>query len=114
MAVSTGKAYSLATAEEGALPYIDRTYEITGVSEGLDGGVLVRTANDDKYGQAEDHLRLHLNAEGIVYVGYDKRSVTIESEIGEVDPRGFRSIALPLHKKGLEPPLKIDSLLRDP
>ena len=79
MAESTGKAYSLATAEVGALPYIDRIYEITGVSEGLDGGVLVRTANDDKHGQAEDHLRLHLNAEGIVYVCYDKRVETLPS-----------------------------------
>ncbi len=73
MGVSTNRPYSLGTAELNALPCIDRSYRITAISAGLDGGVLVRTAMDDKYVAAADHLTLALGQSSVVYVCYDKR-----------------------------------------
>lgn len=73
VSVSTGKPYSLARAELGALPYIDRDYTITDISAGLDGGVLVRPDNDDKSVNVTNHLVLRLYKLTVVYVCYDKR-----------------------------------------
>jgi hypothetical protein len=70
--VSTAKPYSLATAKVGALPYIDRTYTITALPSALSGGVLVRTANDDKGVTNSSHLTLRLGKAATVYVVYDK------------------------------------------
>ena len=69
--VSTGKAYtSNATAETNALPYVDRSYVITSISAGPSGGVLVRTANDDKAVTAAAHLKLSVNRSAVLYVVY--------------------------------------------
>lgn len=65
--------YSISEAVLGSKPYTDRNYEITGISSGIDEGVLVRTANDDKYVTAEDHLVLLLLKDAAVYVCYDNR-----------------------------------------
>jgi hypothetical protein len=70
--VSTVKPYSLATAKVGALPFIDRTYTITALPSALNGGVLVRTANDDKGNTNSSHLTLRLGQAATVYVAYDK------------------------------------------
>ncbi len=74
--VSTGKPYSLGTARRDALPYIDRSYVVTAISAGLDGGTLVRTAMDDKYVTATSHLTLRLGREADVFVCYDARGGT--------------------------------------
>ncbi len=71
--VSTGRPYSLATAQNGELPYIDRSYAITSLSGALNGGVLVRTANDDKYVSTPSHLTLTLGQQARLYVCYDHR-----------------------------------------
>mgnify|MGYP000648687425 CR=1 FL=1 len=71
--VSTVKPYSLATAKAGALPYIDRSYGITALPPALNGGVLVRTANDDKAVTTSSHLTLRLGKTATVYVVYDKK-----------------------------------------
>ncbi len=73
VSVSTGRAYSLATAEAGALYYIDRKYTILDLSAELDGAVLVRTSNNDKYVTEPNHLTLRIGREAIVSVCYDKR-----------------------------------------
>jgi len=70
--VSTSKPYSLATAKAGALPYIDRSYTITALPAALNGGVLVRTANDDKGNTNSSHLTLRLGQAATVYAVYDK------------------------------------------
>jgi hypothetical protein len=54
------------------MPYIDRTYTITALPAALDGGVLVRTANDDKGVTNSSHLTLQLGQAATVYVVYDK------------------------------------------
>ncbi len=71
--VSTVKPYSLGTAQAGALPYIDRSYVITALPTVLNGGVLVRTANDDKGVTTSSHLTLRLGKAATVYVVYDKK-----------------------------------------
>ncbi len=73
--VSTDQPYSLAAAKVGGLPYIDRGLSITSLSPGLNGGVLVRTAMDDKYVSDAAHLTLELGREAVVYVCYDPRGV---------------------------------------
>jgi hypothetical protein len=71
--VSSDRPYSLAGAVKGARPYIDRPYRIKGIGAGLNGGVLVCTANNDKRLRVEEHLKLRINADAEVFVLYDKR-----------------------------------------
>ncbi len=73
VSVSTGKPYSLGTAEVDALYYIDRNYVISDLSSALDGQVLVRTANNDKYVRTENHLVLSVGRDVTLSVCYDKR-----------------------------------------
>ena len=77
ISVSTGEDYTLAQAEKGAKAYIDRNYTITKISSRLNGGVLVQTANDDKWVTAEEHLTLRFFKDALVYVCYDKRATTL-------------------------------------
>jgi hypothetical protein len=71
--VASGKTYSTATAKVGALQYTDRTYTVTAISSALNGGVLIRQANDDKLRTGSAELKFTVNAAAIVYVCYDKR-----------------------------------------
>jgi hypothetical protein len=71
--VSTGRPYSLASAEAGALVYIDRSYTVTDIHVDLEGGVLVRTANNDKYVKAPEHLKLMVGRQAVISVCYDRR-----------------------------------------
>jgi hypothetical protein len=73
VSVSSGKPYTLATADLNALPYIDRTYVINAIGAELKGGVLVQTANEDRYLTTSNHLALKLHAAATVYVALDKR-----------------------------------------
>ena len=77
VSVSTGEPYALTQAEKGAKAYIDRDYTITSITSGLNGGVLVRTANDDKWVTAKNHLTLRFFRDAVVYVCYDKRATTL-------------------------------------
>jgi len=71
--VSTGKPYSLSTAQVGALAYIDRSYTIASISSALAGGTLIRTANDDKSVTATSHLKFTVSGNAYVYVAWDLR-----------------------------------------
>jgi hypothetical protein len=75
--VSTGKAYSTATARAGALYYIDRSYTIASLGAALAGGVLIRTANDDKYVTASAHLQFSVSADATLYACTDRRATTL-------------------------------------
>lgn len=66
--VSTSKPYRLATAEVGAVAYIDRTYTITALSRALTGGTLIQSANDDKFVTSSKYLQLRLGQAATVYV----------------------------------------------
>ncbi len=77
VSVSTAEPYALSRAEKGVKAYIDRGYAITGLTPGLNGGVLVQTANDDKSLAAEDHLTLRFSKPALVYVCYDRRASTL-------------------------------------
>jgi hypothetical protein len=70
---SKAEGYELRTAEVGALPYVDRHYKIKTMSHRLEGSVLVATANDDKWEDASDHLRLKINRTAELFVCYDRR-----------------------------------------
>lgn len=70
--VSTGKPYSVAAANAGALYYIDRSYTIGSTPS----GTLIRTSNDDKNVSATSHLTFTLNGAATVLVAYDKRATT--------------------------------------
>lgn len=71
--VSTGKSYSVTTAQSDVLVYIDRDYTINTITDKLDDGHLVRTANDDRYVTEPNHLTLEISETAIVYVCYDER-----------------------------------------
>ncbi|MFC1479096.1 Ig-like domain-containing protein [Planctomycetota bacterium] len=77
VSVSTEKDYSLAPSVSGCLYYIDRSYTVQGISTGLDGGVLVRTANDDKRTAEPSHLMLYATEEVTVSVCYDPRAAVL-------------------------------------
>lgn len=81
--VSTGRAYSLSTAQIGALPWIDRSYSITALSAALSGGRLVRTAMDDKHVTTTPHLRFTVNQSATVYVCYDVRATTFPTWLND-------------------------------
>ncbi len=71
--VSTGEPYAITRAEIDAPIYIDRGYTITELSDNLQGGVLIRTANDDKSVDAAEHLKIRLWRDAALYVAYDIR-----------------------------------------
>jgi hypothetical protein len=71
--VSSGKPHDVSIARVGQTYRIDRAYTITALSPGLDGGTLIRSANDDKNVKVPTHLTLTLAAPAMVYVAYDKR-----------------------------------------
>ncbi|HLF93131.1 MAG TPA: hypothetical protein VJB14_06705, partial [Planctomycetota bacterium] len=82
--VSTGKAYTAnATAKAGALHYIDRSYTVTSLGGALAGGVLIRTANDDKSVTANPHLRFSVNVSATVWVCYDKRGTQVPAWLND-------------------------------
>lgn len=81
--VSTGKAYSLSTAQAGALYYIDRSYTIGSLSTALSGGKLIRTANDDKSVTTTAHLKFTVNKSATVYVCYDKRASQVPAWLSD-------------------------------
>jgi len=83
VSVSTGKPYSLGTAEAGALYYIDRRYAILEVGSTLDGQVMVRTANNDKYVKTEDHLVLSVGRDVTLSVCYDKRGTILPAWLAD-------------------------------
>ncbi|MBL8797039.1 MAG: hypothetical protein JNM56_24270, partial [Planctomycetia bacterium] len=67
------KGFTTTIARLQALCYIDRTYGLTALSPGLEGGLLIRTACDDKYTTGASYLSFTLTAPAIVYVAYDPR-----------------------------------------
>jgi hypothetical protein len=77
VSVSSGKPYTLAKAEKNALPYIDRTYVINAIGPQLDGGVLVQTANLDRYMTNSNHLVLNLHKAATVFIALDGRTAVL-------------------------------------
>jgi hypothetical protein len=75
MFVASGRSYALSKAETGAKVYIDRDYTITGITPGLNKGVLVQTANDDKttYSELGVTMILSVLQDATVYVCLDQR-----------------------------------------
>jgi hypothetical protein len=72
--VSTGKAYALGIAKVDALMFIDRTYRIISLPSAQNGGVLIRTANKDKYVAVANHLTFSVNQPSVITVAYDSRA----------------------------------------
>ena len=80
--ISSGSPYDLICADVGVQPYIDRSYTITELNSGssdyaLKGGVMIRTANDDKFISAEEHLKITFNQEVDVFTVYDRRAYSV-------------------------------------
>ncbi|MEO5767523.1 MAG: PIG-L family deacetylase, partial [Polyangia bacterium] len=75
--VSTRKPYAPASAVPGAAYYIDRGFKIGSLSAALNGGTLIKTANDDKNVTATNHLRFTPAAAATVYVGMDRRTTRL-------------------------------------
>jgi len=73
LSVSSKRSYRIAEAKRWARQFTDRRYRITAMSPELEGGVLVRTANNDKKNSQEHHLRLYMYKPATLYVAYDKR-----------------------------------------
>ena len=75
--ISTGGPTALASAQVNALPYSDRSYTLTSLSSRLQGGVLVRLPNSDKYNRSTSYLTLSVSEEAFIYVGYDRRGYAV-------------------------------------
>lgn len=71
--VSNEETYHLDKARKGSRPYIDRSYKIESISRAMKNGILVKTANNDKYIEEEVHLVLFFHSDATVYLCYDKR-----------------------------------------
>ena len=66
--------YGLTTLGVGKRYCIDRAYTLASFPSVLDGGFLVRTANDDKLARGEVFLSLRLARAATIYVGFDRRA----------------------------------------
>jgi hypothetical protein len=77
VSIATGGPTSIDTAQAGALPYSDRSYQITAISSRLNGGVLVRIPNNDKYNRSASYLTLNVTQDAFVYVAYDRRGISV-------------------------------------
>lgn len=73
VSVSSGRRYSIGTAEIGKPAYVDRRYAIRVLPKSLVGSVLVLSSMDDDYAAADDHLQLQLKAPATVTVATDRR-----------------------------------------
>jgi len=73
--VATHKRYKTAWAEIGARIYTDRGYKIRQITPGLAGGVLVRTANNDKWFNKERLFTLTVDQDAFVYICFDQRAM---------------------------------------
>lgn len=58
------------TAKPGSFCYSDRAFTITSLPKELLGGQLIRTANNDDFATAPDHLPLDLATDSTLYVCY--------------------------------------------
>jgi hypothetical protein len=81
--VSTGKAYVLRTAQVNARMYIDRSIKITGLPSALVGGVLIRTANDDRYVSVANHLTFSVTRASTITIAYDKRATSLPTWLND-------------------------------
>lgn len=81
--VSTGESYSVTTAQSDVLVYIDRDYTINTITDKLDDGHLVQTANDDKYVTEPNHLTLEISETATVYVCYDERQTSLPTWLND-------------------------------
>ena len=66
--------YRLTKLGVGERYYIDRAYTLASFPSVLDGGFLVRTANDDKLARVEGFLSFRLARTATIYVGFDRRA----------------------------------------
>jgi hypothetical protein len=73
-AVSSGRPYSLTPLGADVPVYIDRPYAVTELSPGLEGGLLLQTANNDKWIRTDAHLQLWVHGEAILLACYDSRA----------------------------------------
>jgi hypothetical protein len=71
--VSGRRNFQLGSAEAGHRVYLDRSYRIEDISSGLQGGVLVMTANNDKWYRGCKYMQLQVRERADVYVCFDKR-----------------------------------------
>ncbi|MBN2412626.1 PKD domain-containing protein [candidate division KSB1 bacterium] len=69
--------YKLAWLQEGDQYYFDRDYYIVNIPDSLRDLVWVKTANDDKNSTADSLLKVFLEWEANVYVGYDHRGAIL-------------------------------------
>jgi hypothetical protein len=81
--VSTGKAYVLRTAKVDTLIYIDRTSRITSLPSALLGGVLIRTANDDRYVTVANHLTFSVTRTSTITVAHDGRATSLPTWLND-------------------------------
>jgi serine/threonine protein kinase len=81
--VSTGKRYDVVSAKVGGTVYIDRDYTIVALSPALDGGALIRAANNDKQVATAEHLKLLLKAPADVFIGYDGRATSVPAWLSD-------------------------------
>jgi hypothetical protein len=75
--VSTGRSYAIGRASPGARPYTDRSRTVVAIDPALEGGLLVRTANDDKEVRTPELLTLSVNRPAVLYVCYDRRAARL-------------------------------------
>jgi hypothetical protein len=73
-AVSSGRPYSLTPLGTDVPVYIDRPYAVTELSPGLEGGLLLQTANNDKWIRTDAHLQLWVHGEAVLLACYDSRA----------------------------------------
>jgi DNA-binding beta-propeller fold protein YncE/mono/diheme cytochrome c family protein len=93
-AVASGRPYSLADAANGRLPYVDRSYTITSFPGVAAGGILVRTAEDDKDSTSASQVSFTVSAGANVYVFYDSRRTSLPTFLNGLSPIGGQNMTI--------------------
>ncbi|MBU1087507.1 MAG: hypothetical protein KKD05_08325, partial [Candidatus Omnitrophica bacterium] len=76
----TGNFYDLEIASVGAYAYTDRIYTIESLPEKLEGTILVKTPNDDKFETGENVAEFTVTDNSIVYAAYQPGAAELTPE----------------------------------
>ncbi|CAB1055660.1 hypothetical protein D1BOALGB6SA_393 [Olavius sp. associated proteobacterium Delta 1] len=81
--LSQDTEFALAAGSPGVPVYLDEETAIAELSQGLKGGLLVRTTDSDRQSKADVYLKLRANSNVIVYVCYDGQARTLPYWLNE-------------------------------
>jgi hypothetical protein len=90
LSAESGNTYEIADdgLVPGALMFVDRDYEFTGIPDDYSGLDYIRTADDDKDSTGNSFISFDVNQDVTVYVAYDIRGTSLPNWLADWDDTG--------------------------